>query len=241
MHSMEVAQLFRFNEWWETGRLDPRRLQEYKRHLSDRILKFLPDRQIVLVTGLRRVGKTTLLYQTIQHLLDQGVEPRRILYFSFDEERFDLTDVMQTYASAVLRESLQASGRLYVFLDEIHRVDNWEGKVKTYYDLNPDLRFFLSASAALILSRKTKESLAGRVYEFLLKPLAFKEFLQMRGIQVTYQDAEMLSERILPYYFMDFIRKAGFPEIVHQEDEEKIIAYVRSSVVDRVIYIGPST
>ncbi len=83
---MRPSDLFRFNEWWETGSVDRRRLREYRRYLFDQVLKFLPDRQIMLVTGLRRVGKTVLLYKVIQHLLDEGVEPTRILYFSFDEE-----------------------------------------------------------------------------------------------------------------------------------------------------------
>ncbi len=151
---------------------------------------------MVLVTGLRGVGKTTLLHQVIQHLLDSKVESRRILYFSFDEERFDIGDVIQTYLTQVLRRDIADLDRVYFFLDEVHKVEDWEGKVKVYYDLNPNIKFFLSGSASLTLSSKAKESLAGRLYEFVLKPLTFCEYLEMKDVKVRFEDAEMLRDKI---------------------------------------------
>ncbi len=232
---MDVSVLARFNEWWETGAVDDRRQEGYRRYLYPQVLRFLPDRQIVLITGLRRVGKTTLLYQLIEHLLEERVDARAILYFSFDEERYDLGEVLEAYSSAILKKRFRDSGKIFVFLDEIHKVSNWEGKIKTYYDLNPNIKFFLSGSAALILSTRARESLAGRIYELVLKPLTFREFCEMRGLDAKYEDAEMLGDRILTL-FMDFAGKSGFPEIALEDDEEKVLAYVRSSIIERVIY-----
>ncbi|MEM5812059.1 MAG: AAA family ATPase [Candidatus Aenigmatarchaeota archaeon] len=94
---MEEKELFKFNEWWETGKVSGKNLETYKRYPFYKILDFIEDRQIILITGLRRVGKTKLLYQIIHNLLENGVEPKKILYFSFDEETFDIKDVLETY------------------------------------------------------------------------------------------------------------------------------------------------
>ncbi|MEM3402352.1 MAG: ATP-binding protein [Candidatus Hadarchaeales archaeon] len=232
---MKAQELFEFNEWWETGEVPKRQYREYKRYLFPELLKFLPDRQGILLAGLRRVGKTVLLYQMIHHLLNQGVEPKNILYFSFDERGADLRDVLETYRVEVLRGDFQKRERVFIFLDEIHKVEDWESKVKIYYDLNPNLKFFLSGSAALALSKRSKESLAGRVYEFVLKPLTFREFLEMKGVKVRFEEAELLAGKIQPL-FSSFLRKAGFPELLWEEDDEKIRAYVKSAVVERIVY-----
>lgn len=232
---MEERELLKFNEWWETGKVSEKNLEPYRRYLFYELSNFIQDRQIILITGLRRVGKTKLLYQLIHSLLEKNVSPRKILYFSFDEEAFDVKDVLETYRRAVLRKDFREVDRIYVFFDEIHKCGDWENKVKVYYDLYPNMKFFLSGSAALRLSKEARESLAGRMYEFVLKPLTFREFLEMKGVKVSFEDARLFNEKILPY-FVDFARKGGFPEIINEEEDEKIRAYVKLSVLDRVIY-----
>jgi predicted AAA+ superfamily ATPase len=232
---MDASELYKFNEWWDTGKVNENNLEKYKRYLFSRIQKFMDDKQIILITGLRRVGKTRLMYQIVNHLLEKGADKRKIFFFSFDEKGADLKDVLETYKREVLRKNFRDAGRVYMFLDEIQKVDDWENKIKVYYDLNPNIKFFLSGSASLILSRKSKESLAGRIYEFVLKPLTFKEFLDIKGVKISFSDAKLLNEKILPH-FSDFLIKAGFPEIIQEENEEKIRSYIKLSVIDRIIY-----
>lgn len=232
---MEIKELFKFNEWWETGKVSEKNLEKYKRYLFKKILKFAEDKQIILLTGLRRVGKTKLLYQTIHALLEKGVEKRKILYFSFDEEAFSIQDVLETYRKEILRKEFKEVDKIYIFFDEIQKVKGWESKIKVYYDLNPNIKFFLTGSAALILAKRARESFAGRMYEFVLKPLTFKEFLEMKSVKVNFEDAKLLNEKILPY-FSDFLTKAGFPEIIFEEDEEKIRSYIKLAVIERIIY-----
>lgn len=231
---MKIEELFRFNEWWDSGKIDTG-LKDYKRELFAEISKFLDDRQIVLLTGLRRVGKTTILYQIIDGLLKKCVEPRKILYFSFDEKTFDIKDVIETYRTEVLRKNFKDAGRLYVFFDEIQKVDDWENKIKTYYDINPNIKFFFSGSASVPLLKKSRESLAGRIYEFNLKPLRFKEFLEMKGVDIKFEDMKIMNRKILPY-FSEFIIKSGFPELADKGNEEKNKTYIRLSVIDRIVY-----
>jgi len=84
---MELRDIEQFNDWWTSGKVKSSLLKPYKRPLFNKILKYIGDRQILLVYGLRRVGKTTLFYQLIQYLLDEGVAPGDILYFSFETYR----------------------------------------------------------------------------------------------------------------------------------------------------------
>ncbi|MEM5881548.1 MAG: ATP-binding protein [Candidatus Aenigmatarchaeota archaeon] len=232
---MEEKELLKFNEWWETGKVSGKNLETYKRYPFYKILDFIKDRQIILITGLRRVGKTKLLYQIIHNLLENGVEPKKILYFSFDEETFDIKDVLETYKKSILRKDFKDVDKVYVFFDEVHKCKDWENKIKVYYDLNPNIKFFLSGSASLIISKKAKESLAGRIYEFILKPLTFKEFLEMKNVKVSFEEARLFNEKIL-LYFVDFVRKAGFPEIINEDNDEKIKTYIKQSVIERIIY-----
>ena len=232
---MEVENLTKFNEWWVTKRVREDLLKPYKRPLFSELLKYLKDRQILLVMGLRRVGKTTLLYQLIQELLNSGIKPFRLVYFSFDEESANIEDLMETYREKVLKTDFEKSDRIYVFLDEIQKLKDWQNKLKIYYDLHPNIKFFISGSASVSLQKKSKESLAGRIYDFILKPLSFKEFLEFKGIKVDAKRIEIYKSKILPLFF-DYLRKGGFPEIVEEINDEKIKSYIKNSVVERIIY-----
>lgn len=232
---MDIKELFKFNEWWETGKVSEKNLEEYKRYLFKKILKFAEDRQIILLTGLRRVGKTKLMYQIIDILLERSIEKKKVLYFSFDEESFSIQDVLETYRKEILKKDFKEVDKIYFFFDEIQKVKDWENKIKVYYDLNPNIKFFLTGSASLILAKRSRESLAGRLYEFVLKPLTFKEFLELKGIKVDFENAKLLNEKILPY-FSDFLTKAGFPELINVDDEEKIRNYIKLAVIERIIY-----
>ncbi len=232
---MKIDRLTRFNDWWTANSVNEIFLKEYKRPLFDKILDYIEERQILLVTGLRRVGKTTLFYQLIQKLLDDDVEPSRIIYFSFDQESGNIEEILETYKQKVLKKGFRELDKLYVFFDEIQKSENWQNKIKIYYDLYPNIKFFISGSASVNLERKSKESLAGRIYDFKLKPLSFREFLNFKGLKIQWDNLELYEEKIKPLFF-DYLRKGGFPEIIDEEKDEKIRKYIRNSVIEKIIY-----
>jgi len=78
---VDIEDLERFNPWWKNGKVKEGWLKEYKRKVYFEIEKYIDKRQIILIWGLRRVGKTTLLFQLIQKLLDSRVNPKFIFYF----------------------------------------------------------------------------------------------------------------------------------------------------------------
>jgi len=232
---MKIENLTKFNDFWTLKKVKESLLKPYKRPLFNKLLEYLKDRQILLVTGLRRVGKTTLFYQLIQELIDRKIEPFNILYFSFDEESENIEDVLETYKEKVLKSNFEKIDRLYVFLDEIQKAKDWQNKLKIYYDLYPNIKFFISGSASVSLQKKSKESLAGRIYDFILKPLDFKEFLEFKGVKFDLKKIEVYKGQIKPLFF-DYLRKGGFPEIVNENDDEKIKSYIKNSIIERIIY-----
>ena len=225
-----------FNPWWTTGKVKTDLLEEYRRPLFDELKGFLEDRQIILLYGLRRVGKTTLMYQLVDHLLTKGIQSDVILYFSFDESSGDIRDVLKSFEAKVLRKPFEELQRVYIFFDEIQKVDDWDNKLKIFYDLHPNLKFFICGSASLNLRKRGGENLAGRTYMFHLEPLSFREYLYLRDVEVKIENWELHTERIMPY-FWDYVRKGGFPELMTNDSETKVREYVRHNVIDRIMHI----
>lgn len=228
---MDKKELERFNEWWFTGKIRKELAPEFKRYDLNKVLDSLNERQILIITGLRRVGKTTIFYQTIEKLLEK-VEPKRIVYFSFDEMTADPKEVLELYEKEVISKPFEEAGKIFVFFDEIQYARNWPFIVKKFYDLYPNIKFFISGSSSLLLSKDALEKLAGRFFFFELKPLTFFEFLEMKGLKL--KEEEIFSRRFESYFF-DYLKRSGFPEIVDLK-EEKIGEYVRSAVIDRIIF-----
>lgn len=173
---------YHFNPWWRDGKV-PSGFLGRRRKIFNEIIKYLDKRQISLFTGLRRVGKTTLMYQIIDEILKQGENPYNILYFSFDEMKYDFENLVKEYEIEVLREDI-SKRKVFIFLDEIQKLKDWVSKVKLLYDLNPKTKIFLSGSAQITMWREARESLAGRVFDFLIKPLDFNEYLGFTGSEI---------------------------------------------------------
>lgn len=233
---MYMGKLARFNEWWATRHVKGSLLKEYKRPAFHEVVRYVDDRQIIVIYGLRRVGKTTIMYQVIDTLLRSGVDSNKILYFSFDESSVDFEDLIKTYEREVLKSTLSDSGRVFIFLDEVQKVRDWQEKIKVYYDLYPDIKFFLSGSASISVQKRAKESLAGRIYDFPVYPMSFSEFLEFKSIKFELGDWKIYENSVAPLFY-DYLSKGGFPEIIEETDENKIHQYIRNTVVDRILMI----
>ncbi len=232
-----IEDLERFNPWWKTGKVREAWLKEYKRSAYFEITKYIEKRQIILIWGLRRIGKTTLLFQIISKLIE-NTDSKNLLYFSFDEIAFDLKEVLEAYQKFVLGRAFEEMKEtVYVFLDEIQKVKDWENKLKIYYDLYPDVKFFTSGSASVGLRKKSRESLAGRVLDFLLRPLSFEEFLEMNGKEVKKirEKPELWNRELLPLFYR-YIKYGTFPELATEDDEDFARKYILNNIIERIIY-----
>jgi predicted AAA+ superfamily ATPase len=225
-----LERMIRQNPWWEGKKIESIKSLK-RRDLFDDILKYMNKKQIIAVIGLRRVGKTVLLFQLIDHLLS-SVEPKRILYFSFDEllarEPNIIEDVLTTYENEVLKQELKD---VYVFFDEINHIKDWQVILKRFYDLDKNIKFVVSGSASIEI-KKAKESLAGRIFEFELKPLSFIEFLKLKGIELKDLKLQSLTiKKELSKYLM----YGGFPELLNEDNFEVCKRYV-NSIVEKIIF-----
>lgn len=239
-----MLNLITFNRWWDTGRVEKIYLKSYRRSLFSTLNKFLDVRQILLIYGLRRAGKTTLIYQLIEHLLKNKVNKKSILYFSFDEKTASLRELFNNYSELVLEKDILKEKKIYVFLDEIQKLDDWQNQLKIFYDLYPNVKFIVSGSASLVISKGAKESLAGRIYEFILPLLNFSEYLNLLGEKIEsiknifnfnqLREIYLKKERVFPLFF-SCLKKGGFIEIARENDDFKIREYSKS-ILEKVIF-----
>jgi uncharacterized protein len=222
-----------FNPWWKTGKISPE-FSGRKRKVFGEIFRYIDKRQIVLFTGLRRVGKTTLMYQIIETLIKKDTYPYHIFYFSFDEMRHDLEEIIKQYETEVLQDDISKK-KVYIFLDEIQKLDGWPSKVKLLYDSNPKLKIFLTGSAQITMWQGTRESLAGRFFDFMINPLDFEEYLDFKEVSIDKQ-RENIFEKDLKRHMAVFLKTGGFIEALDME-EPVLRKYLKESLLERVIFV----
>src|SRR3989344_9425714 len=215
---MEKSKLEEFNHWWISDKVDSELALPFKRDIYVEIENHLNKRFILALVGLRRVGKTTTMYQLIQKLIEAKIDKTAILFFSFDEISVKLNEVLETYKE-IHSKDLRAE-KTYLFLYEIQKCDEWENELKKYYDLYPKLKFIISCSESLFIRKKTKETLAGRIFEFNLSTFTFKEYLKINKVK------EFKYETKIKPFLLKYIEKGGFPETFSMYFNKKGLIFV---------------
>ena len=166
-----------------------------KRYLLE-LMKYKDKPFVKVLTGLRRVGKSTILNMFINTLIEEGVEENHILKINFELPQFFKIENYQQLTEYVMHWSSHKKGKLYLFLDEIGRIEKWEKAVNAFhakgmYDI------YITGSNADLLSSDLATFLAGRYIEILVYPFSYNEFL------LLYEDAS----------FKDYVIFGGMPLI----------------------------
>jgi len=189
MEELEVLRILnKYNPWWNNKDIPPSKTNSFKRGDFHVIKKLLEKREIISIIGPRRVGKTIVIHQIIQDLLSSGVDAKRILYLSVDETELKDADaqfkeVLEAYSKYVIKTPLDSLKEVhYLFLDEIQEVPDWEKILKNWYDLGYNLKFIISGSSSIWITKGTEESLLGRIKSTIMMPLKFSEVLRYREI-----------------------------------------------------------
>ncbi|MGB9760280.1 MAG: ATP-binding protein [Thermoproteota archaeon] len=225
--------LLLLNEWWRTATISKEKAKQYRRKIFGEIKKtYFQYKQIVVLTGLRRVGKSTILYQLIEELLKSGVDPKHVLYFSFDEVVEDPIKVLEEYAR--ITKVNWKEEKVFLFFDEIHKLKNWSSKLKLLYDSLPNLKICVSGSASITVEREVAKDLAGRYFSFDVQPLTLQEFAELY-FERRIDNFELYQDK-LRMILKDYIRKP-FPEIVKWDDISKVNEYVRTLVIEKVVKV----
>ncbi len=152
---------------------------------------------IKVVTGIRRCGKSTLLKQFQDYLLDNGVANDQIININFEELEFEeLLDYKKLYA--YLKEHIALDKMTYIFLDEIHKVNGYEKVVDSLY-VKQNIDIYITGSNAYMLSGDLATLLTGRYVEIKMLPLSFKEFITMTNMDKETGFAEYMKCGAMPY------------------------------------------
>lgn len=205
MDSMEQI-LYRYNPWWE-GEFKREKLIE-RPAISDMLKDNITTKQIIILTGLRRVGKTTLMKQIIYHLIaEKKVDPKLIFYVSLDDYLLAKNNILEIIEEYRKIHRLAFSEKIYLFLDEVACQKDFELQLKNIYD-QQIAKVYASSSSASILKSK-KSFLTGRNIMIEVLPLDFEEYLRFKKITVKRADKHLLES-----HFEDFMRIGGMPEYV---------------------------
>lgn len=249
--SAEIAQRIRAESpWWLGTHTINAIFGDLKRRPYFKL--FLPlarereTRRAVVLMGPRRVGKTVLIHHAIQALIDEGVPPQTIAYFSVDHPIYNGLSIER-----LLQHYGESSGvdykreLVFIFFDEIQYLRDWEVHLKTAIDSYPNIKFVASGSAAAALRLKSHESGAGRFTDFLLPPLTFYEYLDLinkenlvtvhakegPGISSTTGDIEQLNTE-----FVRYLNYGGYPEVIFSSQIQSNLArFIKSDIIDKVL------
>lgn len=193
--------------------------------ILSRLKSQLITKDIVFLTGLRRIGKTSSLKLLIKYLIEEKeIEPRRIFYISLDDyllSKKSIVEIVEEYRKV---HKLSFSAKSYLFLDEIAYQNNFEQQLKNFYDSH-NTKIFASSSQSSILKSK-KALITGRSKVIEVLPLDFKEYLLFKGIKIGKKDQHLLEK-----YFEEFLQAGGIPEYVLRND----IEYIKELVDDIIL------
>ncbi|MFZ4475497.1 MAG: ATP-binding protein [Saprospiraceae bacterium] len=211
----------------------------YKRSILPALQAHMTKKQVTVLTGMRRTGKTTLL----KYLMEQSDVPQKIF---FDLERLDNRELFseknyETIVYALTQRGIQFSEKVLIGMDEIQLVPNLPSVIKYLYD-HYDIKFILTGSSSYYLKNHFEESMAGRKKIFEVYPLRFGELLDFIGVPYPAVESTPFNrpflhaeyQRLHPYY-ESFIQFGGFPEVVLSEseaDKKDLIADILSSYIN---------
>ena len=206
-----------WNPWWR-GSPVPSELVGIERDVKAEVLDRLEDPHIIHLIGVRRSGKSTLAYQTIQALLEGGVDGRNVLFINFEDPALagaDLGELLSTY-----QQKVGPNGMVYAFLDEVQVSEGWERWALREYERKRPYRFVVTGSSSHLISSDLSRLLTGRTWEIRVTPLSFREFLRFSGDPLSGLSGTDLRDRAL-HQLSAYIETGGFPEVVLQPNAKR--------------------
>lgn len=209
--------LYQYNPWWE-GPISNDEIIPRERYLS-KFIKYLDNKQIISLTGLRRVGKTTLMKLIIKELIRKGISSKYILYISLDDYLFHQNSILEIINEYRKLHKLKVEEKIYLFLDEVTYKENFHIQLKNIYDSQNTKIFAASSSASML--RDKKASLTGRSITLEIKPLDLEEYLFFKGITLKKRDKQLYKS-----YFLEYIKDGGMPENVLNPSREYLMNLV---------------
>ena len=226
--------------------IESHELKNRDRYLK-KLIGFQDTEPVKVITGIRRCGKSSLLKLMVRHLRETGVQSEQIVEMNFESHDFRSMTSDEVYH--YVKEKAIPGKRMYLFFDELQRIDAWEDAVNSFrVDLDCDI--YITGSNAYLLSSEYSTYLSGRCVEIKMLPLSFREFLDFHNFEVREtssalggtrrQAFDQSGERYdLREVFDAYMRFGGMPGIadigLDQEKALSLLEGIYSTVVVRDI------
>lgn len=240
------------NPWWTTKSVssyytDMKRRLYFK--LFYPLVKEKEPRRALVLMGPRRVGKTVMIFHTIARLIEEGIDPQKILFVGVDNPIYinlSLEKLLTLYKNTLKIDSIEDC---YIFFDEVQFLKDWERHLKSLVDTYRETKFVVSGSAAAALHKKSTESGAGRFTDFMLPPLTFQEYIHLNDNVhlivddniVEFDGQEILQKgtnniKALNEEFLNYLNYGGYPEVVLSDKiKSDMRRYVKNDIIDKVL------
>ncbi len=174
------------NPWHGTGTVPPSFIYSNQRYFAQTFWRAVLNakrNRYHLILGPRRIGKTTVMYQTVQRLIAEGIEPRRLWWIRLDHPVLTSVSLGDLAKTVVARANSTKEQPAYLFLDELNYAQQWDLWLKTFYDEQWPIKIVATSSSTAALSKQRVESGVGRWEEHFLPPCSFGEYLELRGFE----------------------------------------------------------
>lgn len=233
------------NRWWTDPSFRRARLFPQRRALFQSVLSYLgeaPQKRAALLVGPRQVGKTTLLLQLADHLLDQGWPAGNLTFFDFSDDRL-ITPTSPRDIVAAEPPSLRHDYPRLFLLDEIQEAEHWQrwlkGAVDESHRQSPTSRsiFIVTGSSAGALKDGDVESGQGRWNEILIEGLTYREFVLLNAGDVSGNEDTALETALGrdPTLFSRYLSTGGFPEYALPPVGRDPLPEIRDDIINRAI------
>jgi predicted AAA+ superfamily ATPase len=210
-----------------------------RKSYSKKINEYSKSKEIIVLSGVRRCGKSTLLINEISNLVKSGINKKEILFINFEDPRFSnnlnldlLDEIFDTY-----KEYINNSSIPYIFLDEIQNLPLWEKWVRTKYELK-QANIYITGSSSKLLSKEFGTVLAGRYLNINIYPLSFQEFLSFNNTKIS-NKLDLINNRIvLKKLFSSFLKDGGFPKVVLNPinlKKQELITYYETIILKDIV------
>jgi predicted AAA+ superfamily ATPase len=209
--------LYQYNPWWE-AQIDISGFRPRQRALS-KIESLISEKRAVFLTGLRRVGKTTLVKLLVEKLIHDGAKPRTILYVSLDDYLLRGSSIVEIVSTFRKIHKMSVDQPVILLFDEITYKADYPQQLKNLIDRENVTVVATSSSTSLL--RDQKAFLTGRSATIEIQPLSLEEYLDFKGVRVAKRDRQLLDS-----YFRDYIREGGLPENVLQPSRDYLMNLV---------------
>lgn len=249
-----------FNPWWTTGRIPDPFLKKLKRtpyFEVEKILDVAGLKRAIVLSGPRRVGKTTILYQIANSAIhERRINSSQVLYLTLEHpvlKLMPIDEILNIYD----REIAPAGQEKWVLLDELQYIDEPTKWLKILVDQHPDWKIIVTGSASIVFRSKDKESGVGRWVTVLVPPLSFYEYIALRHEErnnvtppeipelvnplnlgaLDSANRQQLLSRLKPLKreFDTYLLQGGFPDTALQEDLSLAQRLLREDIVDKVL------